>query len=301
MKFIQKHKQLYSYLMITVGAGILAVGLQWFYDPIGLVTGGFSGLAIIVKEVTAELYNNGIFLWFEEGGIPLWFTNLALNIPVFILAYFLKGKKFIGKTLYGALALSAWLYVIPTWDLANGDMLIAAVFGGVCAGAGIGFVIKVGATTGGTDMVSALVQLKMRHYSIVQILQVIDGAVVVLGFTIFGMTPTLYAIIGIIIQTKVADLIVEGINYSKAAYIISDKHEIVAEKILKDLDRGLTGLEARGMYTGTEKRVLLCIVTQKELVVLKNLVNEVDPNAFVIVSDVREVLGEGFQEYKQEF
>lgn len=301
MKFIQKHKQLYSYLMITIGAGILAAGLQWFYDPIGLVTGGFSGLAIIVKEVTAELYNNGIFLWFEEGGIPLWFTNLALNIPVFILAYFLKGKKFIGKTLYGALALSAWLYVIPTWDLANGDMLIAAVFGGVCAGAGIGFVIKVGATTGGTDMVSALVQLKMRHYSIVQILQVIDGAVVVLGFTIFGMTPTLYAIIGIIIQTKVADLVVEGINYSKAAYIISDKHEIVAEKILKDLDRGLTGLEARGMYTGTEKRVLLCIVTQKELVVLKNLVNEVDPNAFVIVSDVREVLGEGFQEYKQEF
>lgn len=180
-------------------------------------------------------------------------------------------------------------------------MLIASIFGGVCAGAGIGFVIKVGATTGGTDMVSALVQLKIRHYSIVQILQVIDGAVVVIGFTVFGMTPTLYAIIGIVVQTKVADLIVEGFNYSKAAYIISDKHEIVAEKILKDLDRGLTGLEARGMYTGTEKRVLMCIVTQKELVTLKNLVNEVDPNAFVIVSDVREVLGEGFQEYKQEF
>ena len=301
MTFVQKHKQLYSYAMITLGAAVLAFGLQCFYDPVGLVTGGFSGLAIIVKEVTAKLQEVGISLWFEEGGIPLWFTNLALNIPVFILAYFLKGAKFIGKTLYGALALSAWLYVIPAWDLAEGDMLIAAIFGGVCAGAGIGFVIKVGATTGGTDMVSALVQLKIRHYSIVQILQVIDGAVVVLGFTVFGMTPTLYAIIGIVVQTKVADLIVEGFNYSKAAYIISDKHEIVAEKILKDLDRGLTGLEARGMYTGTEKRVLMCIVTQKELVTLKNLVNEVDPNAFVIVSDVREVLGEGFQEYKQEF
>ena len=280
---------------------MLAFGLQCFYDPIGLVTGGFSGLAIIVKEVTMELQETGIWLWFEEGGIPLWFTNLALNIPVFILAFFLKGPKFIGKTLYGALALSAWLYIIPTWDLAKGDMLIAAVFGGVCAGAGIGFVIKVGATTGGTDMVSALVQLKVRHYSVVQILQVIDAAVVVLGFTTFGMTPTLYAIIGIIVQTKIADLIVEGANYSKAAYIISDKHEIVAEKILSDLDRGLTGLEARGMYTGTEKRVLLCIVTQKELVALKNLVNDIDPSAFVIVSDVREVLGEGFQEYKQEF
>ena len=301
MQFIKKHKQFYSYLMITIGAAVLAFGLQCFYDPIGLVTGGFSGLAIIVKEVTMELQETGIWLWFEEGGIPLWFTNLALNIPVFILAFFLKGPKFIGKTLYGALALSAWLYIIPTWDLAKGDMLIAAVFGGVCAGAGIGFVIKVGATTGGTDMVSALVQLKVRHYSVVQILQVIDAAVVVLGFTTFGMTPTLYAIIGIIVQTKVADLIVEGANYSKAAYIISDKHEIVAEKILSDLDRGLTGLEARGMYTGTEKRVLLCIVTQKELVALKNLVNDIDPSAFVIVSDVREVLGEGFKEYKQEF
>ena len=115
------------------------------------------------------------------------------------------------------------------------------------------------------------------------------------------MRPTLYAIIGIIVQTKVADLIVEGFNYSKAAYVISDKYEIVAEKIMKDLDRGLTGLEARGMYTGTQKRVLMCIVNQKEMVILKNLVNEVDPKAFIIVSDVREVLGEGFQEYKKEF
>ena len=301
MTFIQKHKQFYSYFMITIGAAVLAFGLQCFYDPIGLVTGGFSGLAIIVKEVTENLQEAGVMLWFEEGGIPLWFTNLALNIPVFILAFFLKGPKFIGKTLYGALALSAWLYIIPAWDMAQGDLLIAAIFGGVCAGAGIGLVIKVGATTGGTDMVSALVQLKFRHYSIVQILQVIDAAVVILGFTTFGMTPTLYAIIGIIVQTKVADLIVEGTNYSKAAYIISDKHEVVADKILHELDRGLTGLEARGMYTGTEKRVLMCIVTQKEIVTLKNLVNEVDPKAFVIVSDVREVLGEGFQEYKEEF
>ena len=197
--------------------------------------------------------------------------------------------------------LSAWLYIIPLWDFAKGDYLIGAVFGGVCAGAGIGLVIKVGATTGGTDMVSALVQLKIRHYSIVQILQVIDAAVVVLGFAVFGMGPTLYAIIGIIVQTKVADLIVEGTNYSKAAYIITDQHELVADKILHELERGLTGLEARGMYTGKDKRVLMCVVTQKELVVLKNLVNDIDPKAFVIVSDVREVLGEGFQEYKQEF
>lgn len=292
MAKMKKHGQLYNYLLIILGTGILAFGIQCFYDPIGLVTGGFSGLAIVIRHVTLN--------WIE-GGIPLWFTNIALNVPVFILSYFLKGKKFIGKTLFGTIMLSVWLYIIPAVDFAENDLMIAALFGGVCAGAGIGFVIKVGATTGGTDMVSALVQLKLRHYSIVQILQVIDAIVVVMGLVVFGMRPTLYAIIGIVVQTKVADLIVEGFNYSKAAYIISDKYEVVAERILKDLDRGLTGLEARGMYTGTEKKVLMCILNQKELVVLKNLVNEVDPEAFVIVSDVREVLGEGFQEYKNEF
>ncbi len=285
-------QELYSYFMIFAGTAILALGIQCLYDPMGLVTGGFSGLAILIRHVTMGLI---------EGGVPLWLSNLALNIPVFILAYFLKGPKFIGKTLFGTAMLSVWLYIIPMWDFAEGDIMIAALFGGIAAGAGIGMVIRVGATTGGTDMVAALVQLKIRHYSIVEILQIIDGAVVVLGFMVFGIRPTLYAIIGIIVQTKVADLIVEGFNYSKAAYIISDKSEEVSKALFAGLERGLTGLEARGMYTNNKKTVLMCVVNQKELVTLKNLVHEVDPKAFVIVSDVREVLGEGFQEYKKEF
>ncbi len=289
---MKKHSKLYDYIMIIIGTGILAFGIACFYDPIGLVTGGFSGLAIVIKHVSEM---------FMEGGIPLWFTNLALNVPVFILAYFLKGKKFIGKTLFGTAMLSVWLYILPAIDMAEGDLMIAALFGGVCAGAGIGFVIRVGATTGGTDMVSALVQLKLRHFSIVQILLVIDGMVVLLGLLIFGMRPTLYAIIGIIVQTKVSDLIVEGFNYSKAAYIITNNHEEVAKRIMTELERGVTGLQAKGMYTQENKCVLYCIVTQKEIIGLKDIVNEVDPSAFVIVSDVKEVLGEGFQEYKKEF
>lgn len=289
---MKKHGKFYDYLMVIIGTGILAFGIACFYDPIGLVTGGFSGLAIVIKHVT------GVFF---EDGIPLWFTNIALNVPVFILAYFLKGKKFIGKTLFGTIMLSVWLYILPVINLAEDDYMIAALFGGLCAGAGIGFVIRVGATTGGTDMVSALIQLKMRHYSIVQILQVIDGLVVLLGLFIFGMRPTLYAIIGIIVQTKVSDLIVEGFNYSKAAYIITNEHEEVAKRIMTELERGVTGLQAKGMYTKEDKCVLYCIVTQKEIIGLKDIVNEVDPSAFVIVSDVKEVLGEGFQEYKKEF
>lgn len=289
---MKKHSKFYEYLMITIGTGILGFGIASFYDPIGLVTGGFSGLAIVIKHVTEVLM---------EGGIPLWLTNIALNVPVFILAYFLKGAKFIGKTLFGTLMLSAWLLVLPPVDFAQGDLMIAALFGGVCAGAGIGFVIRVGATTGGTDMVAALVQLKLRHFSIVEILMVIDAAVVVLGLLIFGIRPTLYAIIGIVVQTKVSDLIVEGFNYSKAAYIITNEHEEVAKRIMTELERGVTGLHAKGMYTQQDKCVLYCIVTQKEIIGLKDIVNEVDPSAFVIVSDVKEVLGEGFQEYKKEF
>ena len=289
---MKKHSKWYDYFLIVLGTGILALGIACFYDPVGLVTGGFSGLSIVIKYVTSFII---------EGGIPLWLTNIGLNVPVFILAYFLKGKKFIGKTLFGTIMLSVWLYILPSINLAEGDLMIAALFGGVCTGAGIGFVIRVGATTGGTDMVSALVQLKLRHFSIVEILMVIDAMVVILGLLIFGMRPTLYAIIGIFIQTKVSDLIVEGFNYSKAAYIITNEHEEVAKRIMTELERGVTGLHAQGMYTQQDKCVLYCIVTQKEIIGLKDIVNEVDPSAFVIVSDVKEVLGEGFQEYKKEF
>ena len=289
---MKKHGKVYDYAMIIIGTAILAFGIACFYDPIGLVTGGFSGLAIVIKHVTEV---------FIEGGIPLWLTNIGLNVPVFILAYFLKGKKFIGKTLFGTIMLSVWLYILPAINMPEGDLMIAALFGGLCSGAGIGFVIRVGATTGGTDMVSALLQLKIRHFSIVQILLVIDGIVVLLGMFVFGMRPTLYAIIGIVVQTKVSDLVVEGFNYSKAAYIITNEHEVVAERIMTELERGVTGLQAKGMYTKEDKCVLYCIVTQKEIIGLKDIVNEVDPSAFVIVSDVKEVLGEGFQEYKKEF
>lgn len=289
---MRKHSKVYDYGMVVIGTAILAFGIACFYDPIGLVTGGFSGLAIVIKHVSEVLM---------EGGIPLWLTNIALNVPVFVIGYFLKGKNFIGKTLFGTIMLSVWLYILPAIDLAQGDYMIAALFGGLCSGAGIGFVIRVGATTGGTDMVSALLQLKLRHFSIVQILLVIDGIVVLLGMFVFGMRPTLYAIIGIVVQTKVSDLVVEGFNYSKAAYIITNEHEVVAKRIMTELERGVTGLQAKGMYTKEDKCVLYCIVTQKEIVGLKDIVNEVDPNAFVIVSDVKEVLGEGFQEYKKEF
>ena len=292
MEQLKKNNDLRDYLMIVIGTGILSFGIACFYDPIGLVTGGFTGLSIVLKSITGGLI---------EGGIPLWFTNLALNIPVFILAYFLKGAKFIGKSFFGAMALSAWLYVIPSMNFVQDDMLLSAVFGGVFSGLGMGLVFRIGATTGGTDMVAALIQLKARHISIVQLLQTIDVLVIILGLFAFGLRPTFYAIIAIVVTTKVSDTVLEGGNYAKAVFIITNEHESVAKRIMTELDRGVTGLHAKGMYTNEEKCMLYCVVSQKEIVGLKDIVNEVDSNAFVIVTDAREVLGEGFQEYKKEF
>ncbi|MDD6182133.1 MAG: YitT family protein, partial [Lachnospiraceae bacterium] len=232
-----------------------------------------------------------------EGGIPLWLTNIVLNIPVFLFALKIKGKRFIGRTVIGTVLLSFWLYIIPQVDLTQGDYMLSAIFGGVITGIGIGFVLLAKATTGGTDMVSVLIQHKVRHYSVVQILQVIDGAVVLAGLYVFGLKPALYAVVAIFITSKVSDALMEGMKYSKAAFIITDRYQEVADAIMTKLDRGLTGLDATGMYSGDKKIVLYCVVSKKEIVDLKDIVAEIDTKAFVIVTDAREVLGEGFLEY----
>jgi uncharacterized membrane-anchored protein YitT (DUF2179 family) len=287
MTAFKKHSAALPYLYIILGTALMGIATQCIYDPAGLVTGGFTGIAIVVKQLTAALF---------AGGIPLWFTNLVLNVPVFIVAYLQLGKKFIGRTLFGTVMLSAWLYILPDIDIPQGDYLLAALFGGIFSGAGMGLVLRGNATTGGTDMVSALIQRYARHYSVVQIMQFVDGAVVVFGFFVFGLRPTLYAAVAIFVATKVGDTVLEGLNYSKAAFIITDRYEQVAQILMRDLDRGATGLMAKGMYTGDQKCVLYCVVSRKQIVALKEVVAEIDPNAFVIVSDVHEVLGEGFQE-----
>ena len=287
MRIMNSRPWYVDYLFIFMGTGIMALAIQCIFEPIGLVTGGFSGIAIIIRKMTAGIV---------EGGVPLWLTNLALNVPVFIAGLIIKGRKFLGRTVIGTVLLSFWLYVIPQVDLTQGDYMLSAVFGGVITGIGIGFVLLAKATTGGTDMVSALIQKYVRHYSVVQILQVIDGMVVLAGLYVFGLKPALYAIVAIFITSKVSDALMEGMKYSKAAFIITDCYKEIADAIMTQLDRGLTGLDATGMYSGDKKTVLYCVVAKKEIVELKDIVAKIDPKAFVIVTDAREVFGEGFLE-----
>lgn len=278
-----------AYIRIIIGTGIMGVAIKCIYDPISLVIGGFSGISILVKELTTGVV---------EGGVPLWLTNVALNIPFFLLALKMKGRKFLGKTAVATVLLSVWLYLIPEIDLVNGDYILAAIFGGVLTGIGLGMILRANATTGGTDMVSTLIQMKLKHYSIAQILQILDGMIVLVGLCVFGLKTTLYAIVAIFIVSKVTDTMVEGMKFCKAAYIITDRYKEVAQTIITELDRGVTGLEARGMYSGDAKCMLYCVVSKKEIVLLKEMVNKIDQDAFIIVGEVREVLGEGFVEYK---
>ena len=285
-------KEAKNYVLIFIGTFLMAIAIRWIYDRVGLVTGGFSGLTIIIRNVTDHLL---------PGGIPLWLTNLVLNVPIFLYAYVRFGRSYIGRTGFATVLLSVWLYLIPVMDLSGDDYMLAALFGGLFTGIGMALVLKAGATTGGTDMVAAIVQTFFRHYSVVQIMQVLDAAIVVAGLYVFGLRPTLYAVVSVFVMTKVSDAFLEGFKNSKAAFIITNAYQDVARRLMEELDRGVTGLNAQGMYTQEAKCVLYCVVSRKEIVRVKEIVNEVDPAAFVIVSDVREVLGEGFLEYSDAF
>ena len=231
-----------------------------------------------------------------DGGVPLWLTNITLNIPLFFLGWRIKGFSFVKKALVGEISLSTWLAIQPVWNIAGDDLLLAAVYGGVILGIGIGMVFLGQGTTGGTDMMAALIQKYMRHYSIAQIMQFIDGLIVIVGMYVFGIQRALYAIIAVYLVTKVSDSLIEGLKFSKQTFIVTEKPDEVARVIMEDLDRGATGICGKGMYSGQEKTIIFCVVNKKEIVKLKELVDDIDPNAFVIVSDAREVHGEGFIE-----
>ena len=286
MKITGKKPWYMEYLLIIVGTALMATAITSCFDAAGLVTGGFSGIAILVKAGTKSLYGNGI---------PLWVTNLVLNIPVFLLAAKIKGVAFVKKALLGDLSLTVWLAVLPAWKL-SGDFLLVALYGGLLQGVGIGLVFLGGGTTGGTDLLAAIIQNFMRHYSIAQIMQFVDGAVVLVGMYVFGVERALYAIIAVYLVTKVSDGIIEGLKFSKSVYIITEKPDEVSRMVMEDLDRGITGISEKGMYSGQDKLMLFCVVGKKELVHLKEMIDEIDPNAFVIVGDAREVHGEGFLE-----
>ena len=280
-------KVVIDYLYITTGVLLLGFAIIAFWRPHNLVTGGISGLAIIIFYYTAEL-GFGI-------PIPIWASNLVLNIPLFIIGFKVVPRDYFYRSLYGYLALTAALYGMWFLPEIPSDLLTSAVFGGVVGGVGISFILRARATTGGSTLITAILhRWAFPHVSMAKILFFVDSTIVLAGLLVFGPIFAMYAVIAVFVTTKVTDAVIEGLTFSKAAFIISQKSDEIAEKITTDMERGVTEVFCRGRYSKQEQTMLLCVVPVKEIVTLKQLVYSIDEKAFVIVTDVREVLGEGF-------
>ena len=276
-KLTIRQKKLAEYLLIVAGTAVIAVSLQFFLDPDGMVPGGFTGIAIIVKELTKGIVPDGV---------PLWVTNLILNVPMVPIVLKINGWDFAKRTVVGSLLLSFWLAVIPYVQLMEEpDLFLTSVFGGVSMGIGVGLVFLGKGTTGGTDMCGAILHHFFPYISLPKLMQLLDVVI-----------TSLYSIIVVYLTAKISDRIMEGSTSAKMLYIISDQSALIAEKIIEKLGRGVTGLQGRGMYTNQDKTILICVISPREIARIKDVVLEADSRAFVIVNDSREVLGEGFVE-----
>jgi len=277
-------REIIDYLGIWAGVTLTALGLVWFLVPNKIAAGGVSGLAVVFY-----------YIWHW----PVAVTMLCFNVPLFLACLWVFGPRYGAKTLFGAgfvsIMVDFWQRVVHLVPLTR-DPLLASLYGGVLAGVGMGLAFRFRGTTGGTDMAAQLIN-KFTGLSIGHALMLMDGIVIVLAGIAFGSAElALYALIAIVITSKAVDMILEGLNYAKAALIISERSDEIALKILKDLQRGATGLLGRGLYSGKDKQVILCVISRAEVIRLKELVKQIDPVAFIIITDVYEVLGEGFKE-----
>ncbi|NLY74865.1 MAG: YitT family protein [Firmicutes bacterium] len=277
-------REIMDYLGIFVGVTITALSLVWLQIPNKIAAGGVSGLAIVTYH-----------LW----GWPVALTMICINIPLFLAGIWSFGPRFGAKTLFGAVLISVmiefWDSVIKLAPLTN-DPLLASLYGGVIAGVGMGIAFRFRGTTGGTDLAAQLLN-RVSGISVGHSLLIFDGAVIALAGIVFNSAElALYAIIAMFVTGKILDVVLEGLDYAKAAFIISERSTEIGAAILKDLQRGATGLLGKGLYSTARKEVILCVISRAEAIKLKEIVRRIDPRAFVIITDVHEVLGEGFKE-----
>jgi len=289
MEFKSRRKPIIDYIYIILGTTILALAINMFLDPLELVTGGVTGIAIIIKALSESVW---------EGGIPLWFTNMVINMPLFLVALIIKGRHFGWRSFFGTVFLSLALYYTQWIPMVTNDRFLGSIVGGALAGLGLSYVFLAFATTGGTDLGASIIQHFIKHHSLAKIMFALDAVIILGGFFVFGAEKALYALISVFITSKVIDGVLDGFNYSKAAFIISNQNALIAEDIISELDRGATMLHGQGAFTKHDKDIILCVVSKKEIIALKQIAKKRDQNAFIIVADVREVLGEGFNEYK---
>lgn len=275
----------YELWYLLLGTAFMGTAVNIVYDPMGMVPGGFSGASILLERLSLGVIS---------GGIPVWLFSLILNIPVFVWGFFLKGREFMLKSLFANLLFTLMLYIIPVVAVARKDYFLAAIVGGVLNGTGIGLVFAAGYSTGGTDLLGSLIQRFLPHYPVARILFILDAVIIVAGALYFGIDKAVYATVSVYLMSKIMDNILSGLHISKQVMIISAEYQQIGTEIMQQIGRGVTELKAVGGYSRKERPALLCIIGRKQTRKLLQIVKECDVSAFVIISDVKEVLGEGF-------
>ncbi len=285
---IFSRKWLLSYLMIIIGAFIMASGYVLFISPYKIVPGGVYGIGIIL---------------YHTFGLPVGLTGLALNIPLAIIGVRLLGPRFGVKTVVGFFLASGFIdgmtIIYGDVPLVENDALLSSIFGGVLLGLGLGLIFKARATSGGSSIVAMMIT-KYTRIPLGQSLMIIDALIVMLGLLSFGdWTIPLYSLIVIFITGKVIDVVLEGFTYEKTLFIVSEKYDEIASKIIYDLRRGGTYIEGKGMYKQDEKKIIFVNVTRREVAILQDFINQIDPDAFVTVIEASEILGKGFRSLQE--
>ena len=270
-----------------IGCIIFSLGFNMFLEPNGLNAGGVSGLSMVFVNLAQ----------FSSVGV----VTAVLNLPLFILAGMKVGKKFFFGSLFGMLLSSTLIDLLAFLPTPNVEPLIASVYGGAICGLGIGIVFSAGASTGGSDIIVRLLKLKWRNVPIGTINICFDFIVAALTGIVFqDIRSTLYSGIAIFLAGRVVDAVVYRFDYSKVALVISKEHDAIAKAIVEKLDRGATFLHGEGTYSRQDTKVVLTAVKRQQLSELKELVVEIDPDAFIIVQEAHQVLGDGFARYSKD-
>ncbi|WP_211654340.1 YitT family protein [Planococcus alpniumensis] len=277
-----KDLQLKNIFFILLGSAIYSFGFVHFNIQNELGEGGFAGITLI-------LY----FLWNWDPAL----MNLLLNIPLFFIGWKLLGRKVFLYTIIGTVAVSVFLKIFLVYEVQiplRDDLFLAALFAGVFVGMGLGIIFRYGGTTGGVDIIARLVQ-KYFGWSMGKTMFLFDALVIMLSWlTFLDYRSMMYTLVAVFVGARVIDFVQEGAYSGRGALIISNSQEEIASRIAIEMDRGITILRGYGHFTKEEREVLYCVVARNELVRLKNIVNSVDPHAFVSLIEVHDVMGEGF-------
>ena len=275
-------KKIVEILGTILGSAIMAFGVASFLLPNQLSSGGFSGIATI------------IYYLFE---IPMGTMIIAMNIPLFLFAGYRIGKRFFIKSLIGTISLSVFIDLIDKYPPITTDRFLASIYGGVIIGIGTAIILKVGSSTGGTELVANLIKTYNPYITISKYLTIIDIVIVTLNVVFLGHIEIgLYSAITIYLYGKMVDIIFEGIYFTKLLFIISDKNQEISNAIVSKVGRGVTGLYGKGMYKNNDKLILICAASRRDVYKIKDLARRIDRKSFIVVANAREVVGKGFKE-----